>query len=91
MPTLDNINIALLQRGDQSHDVVIPGVGILASATSGHGQGGGPVGCRGGISAGGRGGGPTGGSGPSLAPSKGKQAHVILDNDEVSFDEDEPL
>jgi hypothetical protein len=83
MPTLDNIDIALLQRGDQSHDVVIPGAGGLAGATSGHGQGGGPAGCRGG--------GPTGGSGPSLAPSKGKHAHVILDNDEVSFDEDEPL
>jgi hypothetical protein len=38
-----------------------------------------------------RGGSPTGSFGPALAPGKGKQARVILDDDNVSSDEDEPL
>jgi hypothetical protein len=79
--------------------MVIPEAGGLFSADGGHGRGGGPAGGhsgvptggRGGISTGGRGGGPDGGSDPAPAPDKGKQACVILDNDEVSSDEDEPL
>jgi hypothetical protein len=75
MPTLDDINIAPVQRGDQSHSVVIP-------------RAGGSAGGRGCISASG---GPTGGSDAGPAPSKGKQACVILNDDKISSDEDEPL
>jgi hypothetical protein len=53
MPTLDDINIAPVQRGDMSHGVVIPGAGGMGSTVGGHGRGGGPTGGRGGISAGG--------------------------------------
>jgi hypothetical protein len=104
MPTLDNVDITLVQRGDQSHGVVIPRLGGLGGAAGGHGHGGGPpeghggilagggpTGSHSGAPAGGRGGGPTGGSSAAPAPGKGKQAHVILDDDEVSSDEDEPL
>jgi hypothetical protein len=42
MPMLDDIDIAPLQRGDQSRDVVIPGLGGLGGAAGGHGRGGGP-------------------------------------------------
>jgi hypothetical protein len=114
MPTLDDVNIALVQRGDLPHSVVIPRTGGLGGTASGRGRGGGPVGGRGGISAGGRGGGPVhggpasgqgsgpadgrggdpaGGFDPALAPSKGKdkQVWVVLDDDEVSSDEDAPL
>jgi hypothetical protein len=112
MPTLDNVDIIPVQRGDQSCSVVIPGAGGLVGTAGGHGRGGSltgdhgdvpagdgltgshggiPVGGRGGVSAGGRGGGPTGGSDPTPAPGKGKQVCVILDDDEVSSDEDEPL
>jgi hypothetical protein len=64
IPTLDDVNIALVQRGD-----------------------------RGGVPAGDRVGGPAGGFGPAPAPSKGKekQVRVVLDDDEVSYDEDAPL
>jgi hypothetical protein len=60
----------------------------------GHGHGGvsvgsGPAGSRSGAPAGGRGG-AVGGSSVA-APGKGKQTRVVLDDDEVSFDEDEPL
>jgi hypothetical protein len=48
--------------------------------------GGGPTGTCSGTPASG-----LGGSSPGGAPGKGKQARVILDDDEVSFDEDEPL
>jgi hypothetical protein len=98
MPTLDDVDIALVQRGDQSCGMVIPKVGGLAGAAGGHSYGGGPAGGlggvptsggpaddRGGVSAGNRGGGPI------AATSKGKQARVVLDDDEVSSDEDEPL
>jgi hypothetical protein len=84
--------------------VVILRVDGLDSTAGCHGQGGGPTGGRSGILgsggpaggrgcvlAGDRGGGPIGGSAPALAPGKGKQAHVVLDDDEVSSNEDEPL
>jgi hypothetical protein len=94
MPTLDDVNIAPVQRGDQSRGVGIPGAGVLAGAADGHGQGSGPAGGCGGVPtsggpAGGRGGVLAGG--PAPAPGKGKQARVVLDDDDVSSDEDEPL
>jgi hypothetical protein len=46
---------------------------------------GGPAGSHGGVSAGDRGG------SPALPPGKGKQAHAVLDHDEVSSDEDKPM
>jgi hypothetical protein len=104
MPTLDDVDIALGQRGDQSCGMVIPRLDGLGGATGGHGRGGGPpagrggvpaggglVGSRSGTPAGGRGGGPVGDSSTALAPGKGKHARVVLDDDEVSSDEDEPL
>jgi hypothetical protein len=42
MPMLDDVDIAPVQRGDQSHGVVIPGLGGLGGAAGGHGRGGGP-------------------------------------------------
>jgi hypothetical protein len=76
--------------------VVLPGAGGLASTVGAHGRGGvpasgRPAGGRGGVSTSSRGGGPTGSFSPALAPGKGKQLHVILYDDEVSSDEDEPL
>jgi hypothetical protein len=64
MPTLDDVDIAPVQRGDQSRSVVIPGPGGLGGAAGGHGHGGFPaggglVGSRSGASAGGRGVPPT--------------------------------
>jgi hypothetical protein len=103
MPTLDDVDIAPVQRGDQSHGVVIPGLGGPGDAAGGHGRGGGPPAGRGGISVGGgpagsRSGAPVGGRGDTaggssvaLAPGKGKQTCVVLDDDEVSSDEDAPL
>jgi hypothetical protein len=104
MPTLDDVDIAPMQRGDQSRGVVIPELSGLGGATGGHGHGGDPragrgavptggglAGSRSGASASGRGGGPAGGSSPAAAPGKGKQVCVVLDDDEVSSDEDEPL
>jgi hypothetical protein len=44
MPTLDDVDIAPVQRSDQSHGVVIPGPGSPGGAAGGHGQGGIPVG-----------------------------------------------
>jgi hypothetical protein len=58
MPTLDDVDITPVQRGDQSHDVVIPGSGGLGGAAGGHGHGGVPVG---GGPVGSRSGTPTGG------------------------------
>jgi hypothetical protein len=83
MPTLDDVDIAPVQRGDQSRGVVIPGPDGLSGATGGHGHGhsGAPTGGRGGA---------VGGSSVA-APGKGKQTRVILDDDEVLSDEDEPL
>jgi hypothetical protein len=49
MPMLDNVDIAQVQRGDQSHTVVIPGPGGPVRAVGGHDRGGGPsIGCGGG-------------------------------------------
>jgi hypothetical protein len=79
MPMLDDIDIAVVQRGDLSHNVVILGTYVsdgLSSATDGHGgvviggRGGGPVG--GGLTSG-RGSGAAGGSGSAPAHSKGKE------------------
>jgi hypothetical protein len=94
MPTLDDVDIAPMQRGDQSRGVVIPGFGGTGGVTGGHSHGGvpaggGPAGSRSGASAGGQGG-TTGGS-STAALGKGKQTCVILDDDEVSSNEDEPL
>jgi hypothetical protein len=82
MPTLDDIDIAVVQRGDLSHGVTIPG----ATVTSG----------RGGTTGGGQGGrGPKGSGSPSSAPAlnkgKGVSTRVVHDDDEVSSDEDEPM
>jgi hypothetical protein len=94
IPTLDDVDIAPVQRGDQSHDVVILGPGGLGGTAGGHGHGGVPIGgglagSRSGAPAGGRGGAAGGSS--ATAPSKGQQTRVILDDDEVSSDKDEPL
>jgi hypothetical protein len=94
IPTLDDVDIAPVQRGDQSRGVVIPGPGGPGGAAVGHGHGGIPVG---GGSAGSRSGAPAGGRGGAIgsssavAPGKGKQTRVVLDDDEVLSDEDEPL
>jgi hypothetical protein len=103
MPTLDDVDIAPMQRGDQSRGVVIPGLGGPGGAAGGHGRGGGPPAGHGGVPVGG---GPTGShsgtpasgrggtacdSSAALAPGKGKQTRVVLDDEEVSSDEDEPL
>jgi hypothetical protein len=87
MPTLDDVDIAPMQRVDQSCGVVIFGAGGLVGVAGGHDQGGGPPRVRGGIPAGG----PGGGFSPAPTPGEGKQTCVILDNDEVSSNEDEPL
>jgi hypothetical protein len=102
MPMLDVVDITPVQRGDQSCGVVISRPGGPGGAAGGHGRGGGPLAGRGGVPvggsptgsrssapAGGRGG-TTGGS-SAAAPGKGKPTHVILDDDEVSSDEDKPL
>jgi hypothetical protein len=39
MPTLDDVDIAPVQRGDQSHGVVIPRPGGPSGAAGGHGHG----------------------------------------------------
>jgi hypothetical protein len=94
MPTLDDVDIAPVWRGDQSSGVVIPRPGGPGGTAGGHAHGGvptggGPVGSRSGTPAGGRGGVVDGSS--AAAPGKGKQTRVILNDDEVSSDEDEPL
>jgi hypothetical protein len=82
MPTLDDIDIVVVQRGDLSRGMTIPGAAV--------------TGGRGGTTGGGRGGRGSGGSGrpssaPALAKGKGVSAQVVHDDDEVSSDEDEPL
>jgi hypothetical protein len=82
MPTLDDVDIAVVQRGDLSRGVTIPGVTV--------------TGGRGGTTGGGRGGRGPGGSGcPSSTPAPGKgkgvSTRVVHDDEEVSSDEDEPL
>jgi hypothetical protein len=64
MPTLDDVDIAPVQRGDQSHGVVIPGAGGLADAAGGHGRDGVLAGGRGGVPVGSREGSRAGGSSP---------------------------
>jgi hypothetical protein len=87
MPMLDNVDIALVQRADQSRGVVIPRSGSPGGAAGGHGHGGipvggGPAGSHSGAPVGGQGGAAGGSS--AIAPGKGKQTHVVLDDDEVS-------
>jgi hypothetical protein len=67
--------------------------GISVGSRGGGTIGGGPADGQGGFPAGDRGGGLIGGSGPAPALGKGKdkQVRVVLDDDEVSFDEDAPL
>jgi hypothetical protein len=82
MPTLDDVDIIVVQRGDLSRGVTILGATVTAD--------------RGGTTGGGRGGRGRGGSGsPSYAPALGKgkgvSVRVVHDDDEVSSDEDEPL
>jgi hypothetical protein len=94
MSTLDDVDIAPVQTSDQSRGVVIPRPGGLDGAAGGQGHGGvpaggGPAGSRSGASASGQGG-AAGGS-TVMALDNGKQMCVILDDDEVSSDEDEPL
>jgi hypothetical protein len=82
MPTLDDVDIAAVQRGDQSHGMAIPGTSGLGCAAICHGQvdspaSGGPTGSRGGNlvgsdPAGGPvGSGPAGGRGVVPAGSRG--------------------
>jgi hypothetical protein len=94
MSTLDDVDIAPVQRGDQSRDVVIPGPGGPGGTAGGHGHGavlagGDSAGSCSGASMSGRGGAAGGSS--TAALGKGKQTCVILDDDEVSCHEDEPL
>jgi hypothetical protein len=94
MPTLDDVDIAPVQRVDQSRGMVIPEPGGPSGTAGGHGHrgvltGGVLAGSRSGASAGGRGG--TTGDFSTAALRKGNQTRVILDDDEVSSDEDEPL
>jgi hypothetical protein len=98
MPMLDDVDIASMQRGDQSRGVVIPEAGGLVGAAGGCGWGGGPAigrdgvsvsGGHGGVVAGGRGSVLAGGPAPALG--KDKHVHVILDDGEVLSDKDEPL
>jgi hypothetical protein len=71
MPMLDDVDIALVHRGDLSHVVVIPGAGGLSGSAEGRGWGGGPAGDRRGISAGPASGGPAGGRGGDPVGSRG--------------------
>jgi hypothetical protein len=64
MPTLDDVDIAPVQRGDQSRGVVILRLGGPSGAAGGHGRGGGPLAGPGGVSVGG---GPTGSRSGTLA------------------------
>jgi hypothetical protein len=94
MPTLDDVDIATVQRGDQSRGVVIPGPGGPSGTAGGHGHrgvptGSGPTGSCSGTSMGDRGGATDGSS--VVALGKGKQTRVILDDDKISSDEDVPL
>jgi hypothetical protein len=87
MPTLDDIDIATVHRGDLSRGMAIPGSDAssdLGGTTSGHGgvviiaRGGGPAGgspaCdRGGGPTGNRGRGATGGSDPALTPARARK------------------
>jgi hypothetical protein len=80
MSTLDDVDIAPVQRGDQSRGVVIPGPGGPGGVSSGHDHGGVPAGgvpasSRSGASAGGRGG-ATGGS-SAAALGKGKRSSLM--------------
>jgi hypothetical protein len=73
MPMLDDVDIAVVQRGDLSRAVTIPG----ATVTGG----------RGGTTGGGRGGRGRGGSGspssaPALGKGKGVSVRVVHDDDE---------
>jgi hypothetical protein len=70
--------------------VVISRAGGLAGATGGHDRGGGLTRGCGGVPTGGHGGSLGGGFDPTPAPGKGKQVCVILNDDEVSSDEDDP-
>jgi hypothetical protein len=103
MPMLDDVDIAPVQRGEQSRDVVIPRLGGPGGAAGGHSRGGGPpvgrggvpvgsgpVGSRSGAPASGRGG-AADSSSATLTPGKGKQMCVVLDDDEVSSDKEDPL
>jgi hypothetical protein len=89
MPMLDDVDIAVVQRGDLSHGMTIPG----ATVTGGRGDR--PVGSGsacGGLAGGrGRGGSGSPSSAPALGKGKGVSVRVVHDDDEVSSDEDEPL
>jgi hypothetical protein len=84
MPMLDDVDIAVVQRGDLSRGVTIPGATITGGrgGTTSGGRGGRPVG---------RGGSGSPSSAPSLGKGKGVSVRVIHDDDEVSSDKDEPL
>jgi hypothetical protein len=79
MPTLDNVDIIAVQRGDLSRGMAIPGTNVsggLGGATSSRGSiviGGRGGSLAGGGPAGGRGTGATVDSGPALALGKGKK------------------
>jgi hypothetical protein len=75
MPTLDDVDIAPVQRGDLSRGVVIPGPGGLGGAVGGRGQGSGPAGGR---PTGDRGGGPAGSRGGSWQAAEEAAPLVVL-------------
>jgi hypothetical protein len=73
-PTLDDVDIASVQRGDQSRGVVIPRPSSPGGAAGGHDRGGGPPAGRGGIPVGNgpvcsRSGAPAGGRGGTTGDS----------------------
>jgi hypothetical protein len=89
MPMLDDINIAPVQRGDQSHSVVIPRAGGPAGAMGGHDRPAAVASPRQPAAVVSWQATPL--AAPAPAPVKGKHARAIRDDDEVSFDEDENL
>jgi hypothetical protein len=97
MPMLDDVDITVVQRGDLSRGVTIPGATVTGGrgGTTGGGRGGRPIGSGSvgdGLAGGrGRGGSSSPSSTPAFGKGKGVSMRVVHDDDEVSSDEDEPL
>jgi hypothetical protein len=90
MPMLDDVDIAVVQRGDLSRGVTIPGATVTGGrgGTTDGGRGGRPVGS--GSAGDGLAGGRVAGAQAALGKGKGVSVRVVHD-DEVSSDENEPL
>jgi hypothetical protein len=89
MSTLDDVDIAAVQRGDPSHGVVIPGANSPGGATDGHGPGGGPPAGRGGVPlsggpTGSRSGTPAGGRGGTTGSSSAASGSSAVDPERVN-------